>query len=170
MFATSKLMSITTETAGSESYCEHECEAGAMAIFRTASNSCPIQLGQVLRVMREQAGIEKVVIAPWWPVPNPEKYGQKVNLFGKWSQDGKPASGTKKAKMIPLADLLVWPVNMETNDAGDPIRIPFTAFHYLRSRHGMDLSHHKYTFSTRGAKFYNEVAKITARVVRVSQM
>ena len=72
--------------------------------------------------------------------------------------------------MIPLADLLVWLVNMETNDAGDPIRIPFTAFHYLRSRHGMDLSHHKYTFSTRGAKFYNEVAKITARVVRVSQM
>ena len=73
LFPTSKLMSITTETAGSESYCEHECEAGAMAIFRTASNSCPIQLGQVLRVMREQAGLEKVVIAPWWPVPDPEK-------------------------------------------------------------------------------------------------
>ena len=63
--------------------------------------------------------------------------------------------------MIPLADLLVWPVNMETNDASDPgFRIPFTAFHYLRSKHGIDLSHHKYTFSTRGARFYIEVAKI----------
>ena len=93
-------MSITTETAGSESYCEHECEAGAMAIFRSASKSCPTLVGQVLRVMREQAGIEKVVIAPWWPVPDPEKYGQKVNLFGKWSQDGKPASGTKKVKRL----------------------------------------------------------------------
>ena len=126
-----------------------------MAIFRSASKSCPIQVG---------------VIAPWWLVPNPEIYGQKVNLFGKWSQDGKPASGTKKVKMIPLADLLVWPVNMETNDAGEPIRIPFTAFHYLRSRHDMDLSQYQYTFSTRGKKFFNEVAKITARVVRVSQM
>ena len=167
-------MSMTTQTEGSESYCEHECEAGAMAIFRSASNSCVIQVGQVLRVMREQPGSEKVVIAPWWPVPNPEKYGQKVNLFGKWSQDGKPASGTKKIKqlpgmIIPLADLLVWPVSMETNDAGD-LRIPFTAFHYLRSKHGIDLSHHTYTFSRRGARFYNEVTKIVARVVRVSQM
>ena len=151
---------------------EHECEAGAMAVFR--NESLVIQLGEVLRVMREQPGSEKVVIAPWWPVPNPEKYGQKVNLFGKWSKDCKAASGTKKVKqvpgiMIPLADLLVWPVNMETNDAGDH-RIPFTAFHYLRSRHGIDLSHHNYTFSSRGSRFYNEVVKIVAREVRVSQM
>ena len=108
-----------------------------MATFRSASKSCPIQVGQVLRVMREQAGIEKVAIAPWWPVPDPEKYGQKVKWQAcKWDEKGKTTM------MIPLADLLVWPVNMETNDAGDPIRIPFTAFHYLRSRHGMDFSHH----------------------------
>ena len=69
--------------------------------------------------------------------------------------------------MIPLADLLVWPVNMETNDAGDPIRIPFTAFHSAR---GMAWTS-RTTPSARGApSFTIEVAKITAPVVRVSQM
>ena len=165
------LMTLTTQTAGSESYCGHECEAGAMAIVR--NESLVIQLCEVLRVMREDPGSEQVIIAPWWPVAN-KKYDQKVNLFGKWNKHCMAASGTKKVKkvpgiMIPLADLLVWPVELETNDAGDH-RIPFTAFHYLRSRHGIDLSHHNYTFSSRGARFHNEVARIVARAVRVSQM
>ena len=168
------LMTIVTKKAGSDGYCQHECESGAMVIFRGPNGTCPIQVGQVLRVVREDVGNTMVVIAPWWPVANPSKYGDKVNLYGKWSQGAKPVSGTgKRARQVPymaiaLADLLVWPVTMEETDGG--ARIPFTAFHYLRSMHDIDLSHHQYSFSTRGAKFYNEVAKTVAQAVRESQM
>ena len=69
---------------------------------------------------------------------------------------------------FPLADVVVWPVATEKRDGGK--RIPFTAFHYRRSKHGIDLSHHRYSFSKRGARFYDEVTKVVAKVARESQM
>ena len=162
-----KLMTVVSSQLGPAMYCQHACETGDMVIVRGPN---VIQVGQVLRIVREDPDNETAVLAPWWVQSN-EKYAGKVNLFGKWSPDARPDKKMAKRApfmTIPLADVLVWPVTMEETDGGQ--RIPLTAFHYLRSRHGIDLSHHEYSFSKRGAKFYNEVVEVVATNVREAQM
>eukprot|EP00959_Pyramimonas_sp_CCMP1952_P189173 3956967-Pyramimonas_sp.AAC.1 len=61
---------------------------------------------------------------------------------------------------------------MEAGSAAVPDggRIPLSAFHYLRSAHNLDLSHHRYSFSHRGAQFYKDVSRAEALAAREAQM
>ena len=126
-------MTVVWNMEGSGGHCQRACESGAMVIFHGPNEACPIQVGQVLRVVREHSNTETVVLAPWWPVPNPDKYGDKVNLFGKWNLDARPASGIREKGL-----------------AGALHDIPPRRCRRLASRHGEKgrrQTHHSTTFA-----------------------
>ena len=135
--------------------------------------------GRVLRVVREEAGNEYAVVEGWWPVLKPHKYGDRLNLFATWRPGAVPAphddakpdkrrkTGAKSRDIIVrIGDILVWPLTLEQSSrVDDGGRIPLSALHFLRERHGIDLSQKAYSLGKRGEKFYIEVAKKIAMQV-----
>ena len=138
----------------------------------------PIRLGKVLRVAREVQSCPFVVVESWWPISKPQKYGDKTNLFGTWvkcaapivEQDGfvpkkSARSASKDMLMIPLSEVLVWPLDLDAASSKYPDggRLPFAALHCLRTAHGVDLADPAFTFAKRGKAFYFEVVKRVAQ-------
>ena len=153
----------------------------------TTKQQVPFRLGKILRVAHENIGDPFAVVESWWPVIKPEKFGRKLNLFGTWMPSASPTSvstgASKKQRtsylqqqrqgmapsevldsneVVSLRDIVVWPVELEKGSFGKGAggRIPFTALHYLRSQHRVDVSESQFTFADRGRTFHDEVQKI----------
>ena len=164
-----------------------------MAVYKNCGPSpamsareCPIGVGRILRLVSESSGLPYVVIESWWPLLKPAKYEGRPNVFGTWIPRSKPivesTAGPPHKKpatsrkgpgqvIVSLTDVLAWPIDL---DKGNPAfsdggRIPFTALHYLRSRHGVDLSHHTFSFAKRRKAFYMECVAAATEHVRAEQ-
>ena len=159
-------------------------EVGMFCLFRNShaspgmlSSALPVRLGRVLRIASEVQSSPFVVVEYFWPVLKPDKYGDKLNLFGTWVRSAeptvdKPVPARKKiARSVPehimvnMPDVLVWPVDLEEPSKKHPNggRIPFAALLRLRTAHDIDLATPAFTFARRGKAFYFEVVKQAAR-------
>ena len=154
-------------------------EVGMFCLYRSGSvpgSALPIRLGKVLRIALEVQASPFVVVQAWWPILKPEKYGDKLNLFGTWIPgpepvvDNAPPPRKRAARQLPdfllvdMADVLVWPVALDmasSNHAGGG-RIPFAALHHVHSVHNINVATPALSFSDRGKSFYVEVVKRVA--------
>ena len=160
---------------------QDELENGMLCLFRNRDPGCPIRLGKVLRVVREGSSDPYVVCESWWPILKPEKHGGRMNLFGAWVPCKQPLTeGPSKKKvaaahgvgqlMVQISDVFVWPIELDPSDSWPSGgHIPYAAFHYLRSVHGVDLAGPSFTFSKRGKAFFMEVAKLLAKHIHQEQ-
>ena len=76
---------------GSGPYGDGELEVGMMCVYRNKISAigitveaCPARVGRVLRVVRETTDQPYVIIQSMWPVLKPDKFGDKVNVYGTW--------------------------------------------------------------------------------------
>ena len=114
----------------------------------------PIRLGKVLRIALEVQSSPIVVVQVWWPILKPEKFGDKLNLFGTWMPCPQPVTiseppARKNARrqsseflMIDMADILAWPVDLDMSSSKHHGggRIPFAALHHAHSVHNINLA------------------------------
>ena len=138
-----------------------------------ASARCPVRLGRVARICME-VDPPFAVIEAWWPLLKPNKFGDRINLFGTWVKTSKPviensgppikkqatsAWSATQCLMVDFSDILVWPVDIEpgTKRYTDGARIPFSALEYLRKACGIDLALPIWTFADRGKAFYEHI-------------
>jgi len=175
------LLRVVGEGAGaSGGYGQGDLEIGMFCLIRTgahvsgiSASQCPILLGKTLRIVHESSA-EYAVVECWRPIMKADKFGENVNLFGTWLPSASPTgdSGKKRATvrsrgtaMVPLHDVVVWPVDLEpgASEYPDGRRIPFSACHHLRDSHNIDLAHPCFTFADRGKAFYAEVVAHAAQ-------
>jgi hypothetical protein len=172
-------------------FCAAPVQDGMMILYRShgeRASECPIRLGRVLRVVYEAAA-PYAVAESWWPRLKPQKYGDRLNMFGTWAPSrspqvapSAPAAPAQKKRatgatspaqiVVNLADVLAWPVALERGQGAQESegRIPFGALHYLRARHGLDVSHATYTFAKRGKLFFAEVLRLAGEHLRSAQL
>lgn len=170
-------MRVLRPAEGAAPFESEPLDTGMFCLFRTQAGAdgitlraCPIRLGKVLRVASE-VGEAFAIIEPYWPLLRPEKYQDKVNLFGTWTLGNEPVVDGERmpkrrrveqmpALMIDLADVLVWPIDVEQSERENPpgVRIPLLAFYRLR-HHGVDLATSEFTFAKRGKAFFLGVCK-----------
>lgn len=164
-------------TTAEGGYEQGELEIGMFCLYinrastpEVPSTQCPVRLGKVLRVVRETTVSPFAIVESWWPVLK-DKHKGKVNLFGTWVPAPRPMvadeSGRVRKKthatattvMLPLTNIIVWPVDVEAGAAAFPQghRIPFSAIHRLRDAHGIDLAPPTFSFAPRGRKFFLQV-------------
>ena len=162
---------------GSAAFGAEPLDAGVFCLYRAHTGApgislqaCPIRIGKVLRVAPEVSE-PFAVVETYWPLLRPNKYGEKVNLFGTWTKGADPVTegdmprkrarvGEMPAVMVALSEVLVWPVDVEESQPGDTegIRIPLLTFDRLR-RSGIDLTEPEFTFAKRGKAFFLGVCK-----------
>lgn len=183
------LLRIAGGVVGKTSFREGPMQAGILCLYRPRQlltgmsvSSMPIRLGRVLRVADDVPSSPFVVVESWWPLAKPEKFGNKLNLFGTWVAgpqpliDGAPLPKKPKSAgangsvanqvLVELVDVLVWPVDVDRRCRDEGVRIPFDALHYLRAAHGINVATHLLTFSKRGEAFLSEACVRDARMAR----
>ena len=173
---------------GQHGYNATPLEGGATIIYRNRGDhrdAVPIRLGKVLRFVDEDPDDVYVIVESWWPIPKIGKYEtNRPNMFGTWvpsdvaleNYADKPARKRPRApdehlnhSLVRRGDVLVWPISEVAGSVANGSRIPFTAFHYLRTHCQIDLSPKCFSFSERGHEFYNEVVREVGSTIRDSQ-
>ena len=157
-------------------YCLFRAQSGASGVSLEA---CPVRLGRILRIADEVESSPFVVMEPYWPLLRPQKYGDKVNLFGSWMRGLEPCKDgerpTKRSRstdlpgfMVAVANVLVWPVDVEESKQPGGLRVPLSAFKWLRRR-GVDLAKPCFTFAKRGKECYFDVCHEIAEELHESR-
>ena len=179
--AEGKLIHVAGAADGQLGFLHEDLAEGMMALYRWAgAGGIPFRLGRVVRVVRESVRDPFVISESWWPVAKPEKYGDRLNLFGTWVPASQPptqeppkkrAAASGMRLMVPLGDFLVWPIELDKGSSGQPDggRVPFVALHFLRTHCGIDVSHHTLSFAPRGQRFFMQLVKHVAGQLRAEQ-
>ena len=171
---------------GEQPFCEIALSEGMYVVYRPTKSDprFPIQFGRIERVVAE-ADPPYAVVQTWWPILK-AKHDYRANIFGTWLWRREPlsieAEGAKKKKpkvsdeqnaraMIPLGNILVWPVHPEGGNEAYPdgFRIPFLVFDYVLQHHGIDIVQPTYTWSTRGREFWDRIIKFVGARLREDQ-
>ena len=160
---------------GAGGYCLDPLECDAFFLYRNTGKcreQCPIRVGKVVRLNHELE-VPSVVSESWWPVLKPQKYGERLNMFGTWVRGAAPQSWTApparkkqalsswtatQCAMLNLSDALVWPVIMEpgASEHAEGLRIPFSAIDHLAAAHGINLAKPEFTFADRGKTYFEQ--------------
>ena len=96
--AEGKLIHVAGAADGQLGFLHEDLAEGMMALYRWAgAGGIPFRLGRVVRVVRESVRDPFVISESWWPVAKPEKYGDRLNLFGTWVP-ASPATNARATK------------------------------------------------------------------------
>ena len=170
-----ELLKVSKAGEGAGGYCLDPLECDMFILYRNTGmhrEQCPIRVGKVVR-MNLDLEVPSLVSEAWWPVLKPEKFGDRLNMFGTWVQSAKPVSWTAppahkkpalsswtatQCVMLNISDVLVWPVTMESgaSEYTAGVRIPFSAIDHLWAAHQVSLGKPEFTFSDRGKAFFEE--------------
>jgi hypothetical protein len=139
---------------------------------------CLIRVGRALRIVEED-GEPYAVVEHWWPIANPEKHGQRANIFGTWIPCAKPVvknaggalakkrktvNGVSQHTIVKLLDVLVWPLDLERCETWpEGGKIPFSAMDYLRNHCHADLAQTQFIFTKRGKQYFLKRVKSSAK-------
>ncbi len=171
-----------TAMAGNSIYNGEPIAPGMIILFQHGDAGIPIRVGRVMRVADEDPANIYVIIQGWWPFRK-EKNDNRLNIFGTWALSRSPIvlpSHVKKRRrreivrenmdlidnrMIPVTNVLVWPVTLEEGNLGADSdnedeaiaiqsgRIPFSAFVFLHLQHSIDCSDPQWCWGERGQEY-----------------